>query len=194
MFYFAYGSNMNWGQMRARCPAARFFATASLSDHRLAFPRYSRFRRCDVASIVPAVGEVVWGVVYRIDEADRCALDVLEGFEPERDSALNSYEPIKIAVLKLGQAREPLDQFTYIARPQRSFTPRGPSEEYRALILSGARHWGHPADYLRNLEAVRTLEPNSHTQHGVGGTPKERTSGILPRWRNPLAQLPRARS
>jgi gamma-glutamylcyclotransferase len=176
MLYFAYGSNMNWGQMRARCPAAaRFFATASLSDHRLAFPRYSRVRRCDVASIVPAVGEVVWGVVYRIDEADRCALDVSEGFQPGRDPALNSYEPINIAVLKLGQSREPLDVFTYIARPQRSFTPRGPSEEYRALILSGAKHWGHPADYLRNLEAVRTPRREVAWAH-----PEQANGGRLP--------------
>jgi len=38
------------------------------------------------------------------------------------------------------------------------------------------------------------LEPNSHTQPGVGGTPKERTSGILPRWRNPLARTLQTRS
>jgi hypothetical protein len=48
-----------------------------------------------VASIAAAEGEVVWGVVYRIVDADRCALDACEGFNPQRDPARNAYEPIK---------------------------------------------------------------------------------------------------
>jgi hypothetical protein len=35
------------------------------------------------------------GVVYRIVDADRCALDACEGFNPQRDPARNAYEPIK---------------------------------------------------------------------------------------------------
>jgi hypothetical protein len=30
MFYFAYGSNMDWAQMRGRCPSAKFVAIAEL--------------------------------------------------------------------------------------------------------------------------------------------------------------------
>jgi hypothetical protein len=40
--------------------------------------------------------------VYRIDYADRRALDAREGFNPRRDSALNAYEPIKIVLLIQG--------------------------------------------------------------------------------------------
>jgi hypothetical protein len=141
MLYFAYGSNMAWGQMQSRCPSVQFVATASLSDHRLVFPRYSVIRECDVASIIAAEGEVVWGVVYRVNDADRRALDACEGFNPHRDPTRNSYEPIKAVVLIQGDPAHPLDVFTYTARPQPNFTPRGPSAEYRNLILGGATYW-----------------------------------------------------
>ena len=36
MFYFAYGSNMNWTQMQRRCPSSRFVCTARLPGYRLA--------------------------------------------------------------------------------------------------------------------------------------------------------------
>jgi len=46
--------------------------------------------------------------VYRIDDADRRALDACEGFDPRHDSALNAYEPIKIVVLLQGDPAQPL--------------------------------------------------------------------------------------
>jgi hypothetical protein len=67
-----------------------------------------RTRKCDVASIASAEGEVVWGVVYRIDDADRCALDAFEGFNPQRDPARNAYEAIKVVVLVQGNPAQPL--------------------------------------------------------------------------------------
>ena len=32
MFYFAYGSNMDWDQMKQRCPSAHFLGVAELRD------------------------------------------------------------------------------------------------------------------------------------------------------------------
>lgn len=154
MFYFAYGSNLDWRQMQSRCPSVRFVAIASLPHYRLCFPRYSQSRSCDVASIVSASGEVVWGAVYRLNEADRSALDAAEGFRPNRDPSRNSYQRVDIKVLKGGHLSKPLDVMTYIAQQQAGIVPCGPSDEYMALILSGARHWGLPAEYLSSLEYV----------------------------------------
>ena len=39
MIYFAYGSNLDFVQMRSRCPSAQFVAVAKLPDHQLAFTR-----------------------------------------------------------------------------------------------------------------------------------------------------------
>jgi hypothetical protein len=154
MLYFAYGSNMDWDQMQSRCPSAQFVAIASLPHHQLSFPRHSKTRKCDVASIAAATGEAVWEVVYRIDDADRRALDACEGFNPERDPTHNSYAPIKVMVLIQGDPAQPIDVFTYKARPQPNFTPRGPNSEYRNLILGSAAHWQLPEDYQRALEAT----------------------------------------
>jgi gamma-glutamylcyclotransferase len=158
MLYFAYGSNMAWDQMQSRCPSAQFVAVASLPDHRLVFPRYSIMRGCDVASIAEAEGEVVWGVVYRIGDADQGALDACEGFNPHRDPARNAYEPIKTVVFIQGDPTQPLDVFTYVARLQARFAPSGPSAEYRDLILGGATYWQIPADYLSTIEAICKTE------------------------------------
>jgi hypothetical protein len=151
VLYFAYGSNLDWDQMRSRCPSAQFVAVVTLPDHRLVFPRFSVGRRCDVASIAAAEREVVWGVVYEIDGSDRNALDACEGFHPHRDPARNAYEPTQIEVVNRGRPAEPLEVFTYVARPQRGFTPRGPDQAYLGLILRGARHWGLPEAYCRFL-------------------------------------------
>jgi len=53
MLYFAYGSNLDFAQMRDRCPSALFVAIAKLPDHRLAFTRKSIKRACGVADAVP---------------------------------------------------------------------------------------------------------------------------------------------
>ena len=36
-YYLAYGSNLNIGQMRYRCPSARIIGTAVIDDYRLLF-------------------------------------------------------------------------------------------------------------------------------------------------------------
>ncbi|HVH77490.1 MAG TPA: gamma-glutamylcyclotransferase family protein [Stellaceae bacterium] len=162
MLYFAYGSNMAWDQMQSRCPSAQFVAIARLSDYRLVFPRYSRRRKCDVASIASAEGEVVWGVVYRIDDVDRCALDAFEGFDPRRDPARNAYEAINVVVLVQRNPAHPLNVLTYTARPQPNFTPRGPSVDYGNLFLAGATYWHLPEDYLRVIEATCRTHGERH--------------------------------
>jgi gamma-glutamylcyclotransferase (GGCT)/AIG2-like uncharacterized protein YtfP len=82
MFYFAYGSNMNWQQMHERCPSARFFGIAELQHHKLAFTRKSKNRGCGVADAVSGPGQKLWGVVYEVTTLDIEKLDNLEGYAP----------------------------------------------------------------------------------------------------------------
>jgi len=56
MLNFAYGSNMNWNQMRERCPSSRFVGIAVLRDHKLAFTRESVNHGCGVADVVAEDG------------------------------------------------------------------------------------------------------------------------------------------
>ena len=86
MLYFAYGSNMNWEQMKVRCPSARFVGVALLRDHRIAFTRRSVTRGCGVVDVVADVGRRLWGVVYEITDLDVGMLDTSEGYRPGRET------------------------------------------------------------------------------------------------------------
>ena len=151
MFYFAYGSNMNWTQMQKRCPSARFIALAELKDHRLAFPLRSKSRGCGTAGAIPQAGQTVWGVVYEIEECDLETLDRAEDFI--RGGNDNSYTREEKEVYTVGGNKPLLVSIYLPIQQQNSPLPTG---EYKRLIVEGAKHWGLPPEYVRNLEAVRT--------------------------------------
>jgi gamma-glutamylcyclotransferase len=75
MLYFAYGSNMNWDQMRDRCPSSRFDSIVRDEGYRLAFTQFSKTRQCGVADIVASAGSDVWGVVFEIPDDEVNVLD-----------------------------------------------------------------------------------------------------------------------
>jgi gamma-glutamylcyclotransferase len=150
MVYFAYGSNMNWQQMQGRCPSARFVSVAVLADHQIAFTRESVTRGCGVADAVRAPGEEMWGVLYEISDRDVSSLDRSEGYRPGREK--NSYWRRGCVVFPGGDRTQPLTVSTYFGEPQPN--PPLPNAKYRQLIVSGARHWHLPAEYVQDLEAI----------------------------------------
>ena len=150
MLYFAYGSNMNWDQMRERCPSSRFVGIVVLREHKLAFTRRSVTRGCGVADVVAEDGAEVWGVVYEIEDLDVGRLDTSEGFEPGRKK--NSYYRRECCVFLDGEDQRPLTVSTYFADPQPN--PPLPNTAYKNLILTGARHWHLPEEYVRELEQI----------------------------------------
>ena len=87
MLTFAYGSNMDCGQMKDRCPSVSFVCVAVLRDYRLCFPRKSKKRDCGVAGVERGEGCNVWGVVYEINEADVGNLDATEGYRNKMNVA-----------------------------------------------------------------------------------------------------------
>src|SRR5438046_3310953 len=89
--YFAYGSNMDWAQMKERCPFAKFVCRAKLPSHRLAFTLRSYSRRCGVADILRDETREVWGVVYELRESELKNLDKDEDFNPGRPDDQNEY-------------------------------------------------------------------------------------------------------
>jgi hypothetical protein len=66
MLYFAYGSNMDWDEMHACCPSARFSFTARLDGYKLAFTHRNERRKCAVADVLSGPGCCVWGIIYDI--------------------------------------------------------------------------------------------------------------------------------
>ena len=142
MHYFAYGSNMNWPQMKRRCPSASFVCIGRLLDYQFGITRHSRLRKCGTANVFPASGREVWGIVYDISDEDLLILDTFEdGYRRE--------------ILPIHSAEEdnaPLDALVYIAAIEENVPL--PNAEYHRLILEGARHWNLPAAYVRLIEAI----------------------------------------
>ena len=77
--YFSYGSNMALEQMVARCPKAKLVGPARLPGYRLTFSGFSRAWGGAVATIFPAPGACVPGLLYRISPGDLAQLDAFEG-------------------------------------------------------------------------------------------------------------------
>jgi gamma-glutamylcyclotransferase len=146
MYYFAYGSNLNWPQMQQRCPSSQFVCVARLPDYRFAIARHSRLRNCGTANVFPAAGNEVWGVVYDVVDTD---LAILDGFE-------DGYRREILPVFALGNGKESLNTLVYVAEIE-SGAPL-PNAEYKRLIVDGAKHWDLPPSYLSMLESIQAAE------------------------------------
>jgi gamma-glutamylcyclotransferase len=146
MYYFAYGSNLNWPQMRRRCPSSQFVCVARLPDYRFAIARHSRLRRCGTANVFPATGNEVWGAVYDVHDADLIILDTFE----------DGYRREILPVYAFADGKQPLNSVVYIAEIE-SNVPL-PNAEYKRLIVDGAKHWNLPSSYLSMLESIQAAE------------------------------------
>ena len=147
MLYFAYGSNMDFGQMRKRCPSAITITRASLLGHRLAFTRFSEERQGGVADAVQDRGSVVEGVVYEISDDDAARLDKCEGVSE------NCYKRIQVRITL--PAGEIIEAYAYKATEQGLFQP---SKAYMQHLITGAKYHVLSPEYIAMLEAIQTAD------------------------------------
>lgn len=146
MYYFAYGSNLNWPQMQRRCPSSRFVCVARLANYQFGITRHSRLRDCGTANVFLADGNEVWGTVYDVSAADLAILDTFE----------DGYRREILPVFALADGKQPLHSVVYIAEIE-SNVPL-PNAEYKQLIVDGAKHWNLPAAYLSMLEKIQVIQ------------------------------------
>ena len=139
--YFAYGSNMNLNQMAFRCPDAEVVDTVRLEGYRLAFCMNGGGN--GVATIIPAEGSCVDGVLWRISEQDEQHLDHYEGLP-----YLYGKEPVTVTD-RNGQQREIM---AYTMNSPYKDVPAMPSKAYLEGILNGCRQNG--IEIALVLEAV----------------------------------------
>jgi gamma-glutamylcyclotransferase (GGCT)/AIG2-like uncharacterized protein YtfP len=139
MLHFAYGSNMHLGLMRARCPDARVICRAVLREHRFVITRDG------YASVAPARGGVVHGLLWRVSPRDLAALDAYENI----DAGL--FRRVLLSVRAQGRSAKAL---VYIGR---SGAPGRARAGYMELVATAAREAGLPSDYVAGLERLRAL-------------------------------------
>ena len=151
MIYFAYGSNLDWNQIRKRCPSVSFIGIAKLTGYRIGFTRLSSRRKCGAADIVSDIAGEVWGVLYKIDEIDVEKLDKSEGYKPGRNN--NAYRRIEVTVFVDGDNTKPITAFTYEV-VNKEFNKYKPSPDYKKQIVNGAKYLHLPEEYISKLEKV----------------------------------------
>jgi len=133
MLHFAYGSNMHRAVMRKHAPWAKPCGVARLDDYRFVVTADG------YASVEPARGEVVYGVLWRLTPRDRATLDAWENV------ASGLYRAAILPVRASG--RRPA--LVYVARPR----PRGrPKPGYMEIVVKAAREWQMSADYIACLQ------------------------------------------
>jgi len=141
--YFAYGSNMSMAMMKRRCPSAVAIDTARLDGWRF-FIMAAGF-----ASIAPANGSVVHGVLWWLAPRDLAALNAYEGV----DGGL--YIRRTLPVRYQGRHEPAL---VYVGT---SPLPGRPRPAYQWGVAAAARHWQLPADYVRALERFAPAPPST---------------------------------
>ena len=122
--------------MGTRCASASSLGRARLPGHRVIFVRDDD--SSGVATIVPAEGDEVWGVLWQLRPSDWDALDRWEGYPTwytlERHTVL---------------ARRPVVALVYVATDS---VEQRPSPDYLAGIVRGARAHKIPEEYIARLE------------------------------------------
>jgi hypothetical protein len=132
--HFAYGANMSRAVMRRYAPEARPIGVAELADYRFVVTADG------YASVVPARGETVHGVLWQITPRDRAALDAWENI---------SAGLYRAAMLPVRHAGRNVRAIVYRARPCGEGRPK---PGYMQLVIAAAREWQLPSGYISRLQ------------------------------------------
>jgi hypothetical protein len=130
--HFSYGANMDRAGMAKRCPGATALGTAALDNFRFVITTDG------YASVAPAPGECVHGVLWKLTPRDLAALNIFESL----DSGL--YRHVMLPV-RIGGRR--MQAGVYLGR-------RGegkPKPGYLDLVIAAARDWNLPDDHVAQM-------------------------------------------
>ncbi len=136
VYYFAYGSNMNHGQMKQRCKNAKFLCRVYLENYDFVYDGYSPSRKGAVANIIPKEKSIVWGGLWVIEEDDIKKLDYYEG---------HPYFYKRIEVIVKDDYNREYKALVYLKEPEKLGNP---TEEYRRIVLEGAVECNLPEEYI----------------------------------------------
>ena len=139
--YFAYGSSLNIGQMKQRCPDSVGISPAVLAGWKLIERTYADIEECP--------GNFVNGALYEISEKDLAELDLYEGY-PEY------YTRQEVMVSDNGTYRK---AWVYIMTEEccKRRDHGSYSDRYRKNCSDGAKYWGIPNAFSNVPDTGYTL-------------------------------------
>ncbi len=131
--HFAYGSNMSRKGMEARCPDAEAAGLAILEDYRFIIMTDG------YASVEPARGQDVYGVLWRLSTRDLSTLNAYEGLQA------GLYRRAMLPVL-IDRVR--LNALVYLGHTSNEGRAK---PGYMEGVIDAAREWELPEDYTAGL-------------------------------------------
>ena len=146
--YVAYGSNLNFEQMKYRCPTAKLYDTGIIEGYELQFKGEPT---CAFATIAPKENASVPVAVWEIQPRDEMALDRYEGYP-------SHYFKQNVPV-QLGG--EEVSAMVYIMNLKRQFGM--PSPHYYQAVLEGYHDCGLDTDVLD--QAVKDSAQNFYKSY-----------------------------
>lgn len=146
--YFAYGSNLNLGQMAVRCPMAQLVCRAVLEGYELAFRR-------GVLTILPKAGGRIDGILWKVNDRDERALDRYEGYPHLYTKEL----------LPVQTDSGPQTVVAYVMTAPYCEKAQPPSPAYLQTVLTGYRLAGFDPDAVLQAAAqAREMQPQQVPQ------------------------------
>jgi gamma-glutamylcyclotransferase len=152
MFYFAYCTMLDIEETKKYCPTARPLGVMRLPGYRVGFARYSPNPSEGGCTLEKAPGRDLYGVLYEMAEEEMKTLD--------RASGVDKGYWTRLDVQLIDGNGEKVPAQTYmIPKP---FGAYRPPKSYTRPILTGARAFSLPGDYIAELEEIiRSSETNS---------------------------------
>ena len=144
----AYGSNLHPFRMAQRVPSAKPIGVVPMPGRRLAFHKRSRDGSGKCLFYDPASArDIMYGVVYEFDAAEKRKLDALEGLG-------KGYNEHFVAVPLNGKTYQ---AYVYVAASTHIDGSLVPYNLYKELVLLGARYHGLPDEYVAKIEAAASI-------------------------------------
>lgn len=134
-----------------RVPSAEPERTAMLAEHAFRFHKLSR-RDCSAKADAYHTGDpndIVWGVIFRIDPAEKPKLDNAEGLGKgyfEKEVKVTDAEGKECHVIM------------YVAERSHVQSELLPYTWYKRFVVEGARQHNLPEEYITKIEAMQAVE------------------------------------
>jgi gamma-glutamylcyclotransferase (GGCT)/AIG2-like uncharacterized protein YtfP len=148
MHYFAYGSNMHLRRLMERVGDCIVHSAAKLHGFSLEFHKRAGdgSGKCNAFHTGKAA-DVMHGVVFEIDRAQRKILDRFEGLG-------FGYH---IQDLQVESPLGTIDAYAYIASNDHIDHGARPYSWYKAFVVEGARQHGLPQSYINRISAIEAV-------------------------------------
>jgi hypothetical protein len=145
---FCYGSNMSNKRILERCSTANFKEVVKVEGYKFSFNKISKKDGSGKGNLTPSRTDIVWGVIFEIEESQRKSLEVAEGLG-------KGYEEIKLDLSN--EAGNKVECIAYIATdPNHIDDNLVPYDWYKEHCLIGAREFNLPEDYVAMIEPLNS--------------------------------------